>query len=392
MPIPGAEPRRRIAEDFQRLWVWGSMTFEDHAAGVLRRRLNFPSIQSVQKKTSTMSLTISSSSSSSSSAAVSSRELSSSSSHCSSSSSGFLNQRHSNLLQTLPVGSETAQTPLSGQPYSANGVAPTFVKCLHDVSTLKGQLVVLECRMRGTPPLQVMWYREDEHILDSDDFRILRKKASSAPVPEELCTLVITEAFPEDSGLFNIQSVQKKTSTMSLTISSSSSSSSSAAVSSRELSSSSSHCSSSSSGFLNQRHSNLLQTLPVGSETAQTPLSGQPYSANGVAPTFVKCLHDVSTLKGQLVVLECRMRGTPPLQKPALRQYQELCTLVITEAFPEDSGLFKCMAVNPFDVEEQLESELALGQDKEAAFLPPPPPDWPDNSDAEDGSTPNVVE
>lgn len=27
---------------------------------------------------------------------------------------------------------------------------------------------------------------------------------------------------------------------------------------------------------------------------------------------------------------------------------EELCTLVITEAFPEDSGLFKCVAHNPF--------------------------------------------
>lgn len=49
------------------------------------------------------------------------------------------------------------------------------LQCLHDVSTVKGQLVVLECRLRGTPPLQVMWYREEEKILDSDDFRILRK-------------------------------------------------------------------------------------------------------------------------------------------------------------------------------------------------------------------------
>lgn len=48
-------------------------------------------------------------------------------------------------------------------------------QCLHYVSAVKGQLVVLECRLRGTPPLQVMWYREDEQILDSDDFRILRK-------------------------------------------------------------------------------------------------------------------------------------------------------------------------------------------------------------------------
>ncbi|XP_042349690.1 myopalladin isoform X2 [Plectropomus leopardus] len=142
-------------------------------------------IQSVQKKTSTMSLTISSSSSSSS------RELSSySSTACSSST--VLAQRHSSLTQS----------PLYNQQYSGNGVPPTFVKCLHDVSTVNGQLVVLECRLRGTPPLQVLWYREDEQVLDSDDFRILRKKASSASVPEELCTLVITEAFPEDSGLF----------------------------------------------------------------------------------------------------------------------------------------------------------------------------------------------
>ena len=39
------------------------------------------------------------------------------------------------------------------------------------------------------------------------------------------------------------------------------------------------------------------------------------------------------------------------------------------------------------DVAEQLESELALGQEKEAAFLPPPPSDWP-----EDGSILNLVE
>ncbi|KAK5925505.1 hypothetical protein CgunFtcFv8_018023 [Champsocephalus gunnari] len=151
-------------------------------------------LQSVQKKTSTMSLTISSSSSSSAS-----RELSSSSS---SSSSSVLAQKCSGLVQPLLVSPPTSQSPILNQQYSGTGVAPTFVKGLHDVSTVNGQLVVLECRLRGTPPLQVMWYREDEQVLDSDDFRILRKKASSASVPEELCTLVITEAFPEDSGIF----------------------------------------------------------------------------------------------------------------------------------------------------------------------------------------------
>ncbi|KAL6118086.1 myot [Pungitius sinensis] len=135
-------------------------------------------VQRVQKKTSTMSLTISSSSSSSA-----------------------VPQKNSSLVQPLCVSPQRTQSPNHTQQHSG-GVAPTFVKCLHDVSTLNGQLVVLECRLRGTPPLQVMWYREDEQVLDSDDFRILRKKTCSGSVPEELCTLVITEAFPEDSGLF----------------------------------------------------------------------------------------------------------------------------------------------------------------------------------------------
>ncbi|XP_049340089.1 myotilin isoform X1 [Astyanax mexicanus] len=142
----------------------------------------------IQKKTSTMSVTISSCS----------RETSSYSSSSSSASSTTLQQ--SSLVQPVCISPQRTVTPCQ---YSGNGgTTPTFIKRLHDVSTVKGQLVVLECRIRGTPPLNVCWYREDEQIPDSADFRILRKKASSTSIPEELCTLVITEAYPEDSGIF----------------------------------------------------------------------------------------------------------------------------------------------------------------------------------------------
>ncbi|EOA94941.1 Palladin, partial [Anas platyrhynchos] len=73
---------------------------------------------------------------------------------------------------------------------------------LQNIRATKGQLVVFECRIRATPTLHVHWYREYDQITDSADFRILRKKACSSSVPEEVCTLVITEAFPEDSGIF----------------------------------------------------------------------------------------------------------------------------------------------------------------------------------------------
>uniref|UniRef100_A0A667XK26 Palladin n=1 Tax=Myripristis murdjan TaxID=586833 RepID=A0A667XK26_9TELE len=73
---------------------------------------------------------------------------------------------------------------------------------LQDTQASEGQVVVLECRVRGSPPLQVQWYRQGEEIQDSPDFRILQKKPRSAAEPEEICTLVIAEAFPEDGGLF----------------------------------------------------------------------------------------------------------------------------------------------------------------------------------------------
>ncbi|RMB96754.1 hypothetical protein DUI87_26820 [Hirundo rustica rustica] len=86
------------------------------------------------------------------------------------------------------------QSPALSLAGSAYGTTPVFTKGLQNIRATKGQLVVFECRVHSTPTLQVHWYREYDQIVDSADFRILRKK--------EVCTLVITEAFPEDSGIF----------------------------------------------------------------------------------------------------------------------------------------------------------------------------------------------
>ncbi|NXP00713.1 PALLD protein, partial [Certhia brachydactyla] len=94
------------------------------------------------------------------------------------------------------------QSPSLSLAGPAYGTTPVFTKGLQNIRTTKGQLVVFECRIHSTPSLQVHWYREYDQIVDSADFRILRKKACSSAVPEEVCTLVITEAFPEDSGIF----------------------------------------------------------------------------------------------------------------------------------------------------------------------------------------------
>uniref|UniRef100_A0A672U5Z9 Palladin n=1 Tax=Strigops habroptila TaxID=2489341 RepID=A0A672U5Z9_STRHB len=110
------------------------------------------------------------------------------------------------VIQPISVPSQQVQSPTSclhrldgPKPvYSA----PIFTKELQNSTASEGQVVVLECRVRGLPPIHVKWFRQGIEIQDSPDFRILQKKPRSATEPEEICTLVIAETFPEDSGLF----------------------------------------------------------------------------------------------------------------------------------------------------------------------------------------------
>uniref|UniRef100_A0A8C4FE00 Ig-like domain-containing protein n=1 Tax=Dicentrarchus labrax TaxID=13489 RepID=A0A8C4FE00_DICLA len=95
---------------------------------------------------------------------------------------------------------------LNGQPIMA---APVFTKNLQDLLTSEGQLVVLECRVKGMPSPRVDWYREGKIIDDSPDFRILQKKPRSPAESEEICTLVIAEVFSEDSGMFTCTASNK---------------------------------------------------------------------------------------------------------------------------------------------------------------------------------------
>ncbi|KAM4607905.1 LOW QUALITY PROTEIN: myopalladin [Polymixia lowei] len=95
---------------------------------------------------------------------------------------------------------------LDGRPIMA---APVFTKSLQDLLASEGQLVVLECRVKGVPSPRVDWYREGTLIEDSPDFRILQKKPRSPAESEEICTLVIAEVFPEDSGMFTCTASNK---------------------------------------------------------------------------------------------------------------------------------------------------------------------------------------
>ncbi|CDQ58577.1 unnamed protein product [Oncorhynchus mykiss] len=104
------------------------------------------------------------------------------------------------------LGLDVYPQGLDGRPIIA---APVFTKSLQDLLASESQLVVLECRVKGVPSPKVDWYREGTIIEDSPDFRILQKKPRSMAESEEICTLVIAEVFPEDSGTFTCTASNK---------------------------------------------------------------------------------------------------------------------------------------------------------------------------------------
>ncbi|KAF6725619.1 Myopalladin [Oryzias melastigma] len=131
--------------------------------------------------------------------------------------SGPLNPVVSSVQPVLFHPAPTAQLPSSVPNHSSQQAsdvplvmaAPVFTKSLQDFTASQGQLVVLECRVKGAPSPQVDWFREGKPLEDSPDYRILQKKPRSPAESEEICTLVIAEVFAEDSGMFTCTASNK---------------------------------------------------------------------------------------------------------------------------------------------------------------------------------------
>uniref|UniRef100_A0A671RB52 Myopalladin n=1 Tax=Sinocyclocheilus anshuiensis TaxID=1608454 RepID=A0A671RB52_9TELE len=111
--------------------------------------------------------------------------------------------------------STSAEIYIEGASSSDSDVEQHFYIYIYEPPKLtswtprESQLVVLECRVKGIPSPKVDWYREGTLIEDSPDFRILQKKPRSMAESEEICTLVIAEVFPEDSGTFTCTASNK---------------------------------------------------------------------------------------------------------------------------------------------------------------------------------------
>uniref|UniRef100_A0A3B3DKB5 Titin-like n=1 Tax=Oryzias melastigma TaxID=30732 RepID=A0A3B3DKB5_ORYME len=79
---------------------------------------------------------------------------------------------------------------------TAETVPPNFLQRLQSSTVRQGSQVKLNVRVSGIPSPGVKFYREGAEIQSSTDFKILQEG--------DLYTLLIAEAFPEDSGTYSV--------------------------------------------------------------------------------------------------------------------------------------------------------------------------------------------
>ncbi|XP_053547821.1 myopalladin isoform X2 [Bombina bombina] len=246
---------------------------------------------------------------------------------------------------------------------------PRFIQKLKSREVTEGTRVQLDCIVVGIPAPEVRWYCEGKELENSPDIQIHRSG--------DLNSLVITEAFEEDTGRYScFASNIYGTDSTSAEIYVEGASSSESEGDSSKTALDQPQCETSAT-----QDTSDLQNLPYNTQEisqamiqqSQSPTSylqgpdGKPLIA---APVFTKTLQDLTSSEGQLVVFESRVKGSPSpkvewyregtliedspdfriLQKKprSMAEPEEICTLVIAEVFSEDAGMFTCTASNKY--------------------------------------------
>lgn len=192
-------------------------------------------------------------------------------------------------------------------------VPPNFTRTIQDVSSKAGKLVRLDAKVSGSKPLDVYWLKNGKKVMADVSHKIVEE--------EDLYTLLILEAQADsDSGSYECVAIN---------------------------SAGEARC---------QAH-----VLIEGAKPKTPPTSPKEAPGDQKPPTVTEPLKPLAVKEGQSAVFRCRIPAVPGAQVKWFRgdqqvkqsryfrmsQENNLFTLKISEAFPEDEGVYKCVATNP---------------------------------------------
>ncbi|CAG0890532.1 unnamed protein product [Cyprideis torosa] len=190
---------------------------------------------------------------------------------------------------------------------------PSFITTIQDTSVAAGQLARLDARLEGAKPMDVYWLKNGRKLPNDVRFKTIEE--------QDTYTLLILEAVSQDSGLYECVAINQA-----------------------------------GEGRCEARVSVIATPEP-------TRKAGPPAAKKDVknqAPMVVENLRELIVQEGQEAKFKCRISGTPNPEIKWLKddkpikpsKYFRMATsgdsysLHISEAFPEDEGIYKCVATN----------------------------------------------
>ncbi|XP_031367951.1 titin isoform X4 [Apis dorsata] len=197
------------------------------------------------------------------------------------------------------------------QPGRGGVVPPSFLSTIQSTSVTTGQLARFDAKVTGTKPLDVYWLKNGKKVTADIRYKTLEE--------DNTYTLLILETIPEDSGKYECVAINSA----------------------------------------GEARCDAECTVRGPQSPAKTAKPTTP----GVekAPQVLEPLKDQTIREGTSVAFACRITGKPvptvqwkkgdKVIKPSkyfqMQKDGDLCTLRISEAFPEDEGVYKCIAKNP---------------------------------------------
>nr|XP_006823016.1 PREDICTED: titin-like [Saccoglossus kowalevskii] len=204
--------------------------------------------------------------------------------------------------------------------------APYFIDQLKDKDATDGDPVQFVCKVTGKPLPVITWYRNDELIKPSQDFK--------QTYTNEIAVLDIVEVFPDDAGRYTCKAVNP-------------------------------------AGDAVTRAKLRVEELPEESPPAVEEFE---------APKIVEKFKDLELIEGKTARLECLVTGKP---EPEVTWYKDdceiknsrhiyakrdgnKCTLIIANVNLDDDAEYTCRAKNPVGKTE-CAAEVLIETPEEAA-------------------------
>ncbi|KAI6200221.1 Muscle M-line assembly protein unc-89 [Aphelenchoides besseyi] len=214
---------------------------------------------------------------------------------------------------TITKMSNQAQQPIEDKPH--------FARPLQNLSINEGQQARLECEIKAVPDCQVIWYREEEVIRESERIRL--------EYMGDRCVLTIDNVEPKDSGLYKKQnSTSQKRRTVKA----------------------------------QNMHGETTNFSRLQVNPRKHADSSRVQSTVHEPPNFNPSLMNQVICEGESAVIEVRVTGKPqpylkwtkddqPLQQSAnvhlVTEENGWSRIYIQHVGPEDIGLYVVKAVNP---------------------------------------------